>query len=206
MVGFGQIVLNQEIINAELFSFFALLFVCVNSCQNTSILVEVTCLNFYHFSCQHGCYDFFNLLTKLFDIPFSGFWSINSIEPEGKSSEGIVEEDDALDSITVNDFNNFSKENFVIKRKLWRIFDRLEFLILFESEAVVFGENDSFGEEIVDGLLDDLLFIHFVNDGLVFLNGLFLVLTVCGRAFIIGKCTFILSFVVGVRILFAFHE
>jgi hypothetical protein len=49
---------------------------------------------------------------------------------------------------------------------------------------VVFGESDSFGEKIVDGLLDDLLFVHFGNEALVFLDAFFLVLTVSSRALI----------------------
>lgn len=114
MVGFGQIIFNQEIIDTELFSLFAFVFVDINSGQDTTILVKVTSLNFYHSSCQHGCYYFLNFLAKLFDVAFSGLWSIDAVEPEGKSGESIVKEDHSLDSITVNDFNNFGKEYFVI--------------------------------------------------------------------------------------------
>ena len=196
MVRFGQIILNQEIVNTEFFCLFSFLFVCVNSGQDTTVFVKVACFNFYHFSCQHGCYDLLNFLAKLFDVAFSGFWSIDAIESEGESGKSIVQKDDALDSITVNDFNDFGKEYFVIERKLWCVFNHLEFIVLFESETVVFGESDSFGEEIVDGLLDDLLFIHFWDEALIFLDGLFLVLTVSGRALVIGKCTLILGFIV----------
>jgi hypothetical protein len=49
---------------------------------------------------------------------------------------------------------------------------------------MVFGEIDSFREEVVDGLLDDLLFVHFWNEALIFLYRFFLVLTVSSRALI----------------------
>jgi hypothetical protein len=120
MIRLSQVVLNQKVIDAELF--FLLVFrllVNINPRQNPSVLVEITCLNLNNPIQQNVGYDLLHLLTELFHVPLSSLWSVHSVKTESESCESVVQVNDCLHSIAVDDLNDFSKKYFVVQSKLW---------------------------------------------------------------------------------------
>lgn len=162
MICLRQIVFNQKIIYTKflLFCCFGLL-IGVDSCQYASVLVEITGLDLYDLALQHCCDDLFDLLAELLDIALACLGCVHAVQPEGESGECLVQVDDALDCVAVDDFGNLGQEYFVVEGEFGSLLNLFELLVFVLGEVVGFAESNAFRQKGVDGLLDDLLFVHF---------------------------------------------
>ncbi len=138
MIRFSQVVFDQEVINTELFSYTIICFFeHMDPSQNSSVLVEITCLNLNNFVQQNVSDNLLHFFTKLFRISFASLWSVNSIQTKSKSCISVVQVNNCLNSISINDLNNLSQKYFVVEGKLWSFIDHFQFLILIDGQVMI---------------------------------------------------------------------